>query len=343
MMVGMSSFFSHFRRTLIIAEAGVNHNGDFNMAMQLIDAAAEAGADAVKFQLFDPDEICGDDSPLASYQGKTESSQKEMLRRLTLPRDAYENLKRHAETKGLLFIVTPFDVASAQYLATLGVRVLKIPSGEITNIPFLKAVAALGLPVILSTGTSSMDEVEEAVRIFTDAGTDLAILHCTSSYPTPFDQVNLRAMQTLAEKFSTPVGLSDHTEGVAVPIAAVALGATIIEKHFTLDRTLPGPDHKASVEPEELRQMVNGIRAVEQAMGSAEKKRQPAEQDTAAVARRSVVAARDLKVGDVLTKDMLAIKRPGTGIPPKEIDRTVGRVMAKDVKAGTPLVPDDLQ
>lgn len=326
----------------VIAEAGVNHNGDVRMALRLIDAAADAGANAVKFQLFDPEEIASATSPLAAYQKASgERSQQDMLRSLILPRDAYQRLAEHARTRGIDFIVTPFDIASAKFIATLGVPAIKIPSGEVTNLPFLESVSKLGLPVILSTGTCSLEEVTEAVSMFSDV--PLALLHCTSAYPTPYDQVNLRVMATLRERFRVPVGLSDHTEGIAIPIAAAALGAQIIEKHFTLDRSLPGPDHKASIEPQELSAMVTSIRNVEEALGVPEKRRQPSEEDTARVARRSVVAAVNIAAGEKLTKEKLAIKRPGTGIPPKELPNVVGRKVKVDVTAGMPLTHEMLQ
>jgi N,N'-diacetyllegionaminate synthase len=325
----------------IIAEAGVNHNGDVDMAKQLIAAAASAGANAVKFQLFDPEEISVRDAPVAHYQEGAGQNQRDMLQGLMLPKEAYGTLKMYAELHGLVFIVTPFDIASAVFLVDLGVAALKIPSGEATHHQFLKRIATLGVPVILSTGTCSLDEVADAVAIFQKI--DLALLHCTSAYPTPLDQVHLRAMQTLRERFSVPVGLSDHTEGIAVPLAAVALGACILEKHFTISRTLVGPDHKASLEPQELKAMIDGIRAVEAALGSGMKLMQPSEENTAAVARRSIVAATDLQEGDVLCEEHLTFKRPGTGIPPKDIQTVLGMTLTKPIKEGTPLRYDHFQ
>ncbi|MDD5041847.1 MAG: N-acetylneuraminate synthase [Candidatus Peribacteraceae bacterium] len=328
----------------IIAEAGVNHNGKEELALRLIDAAQEAGADAVKFQLFDPDEL-GGTAPLADYQEQNQGAwrdQREMLASLTLPREAYRRLAAHARARRIGMIVTPFDIASAEFLISLGLKTLKIPSGEITNHPFLKEVAALGADVILSTGMCSLEEVQEAVGIFRSAGVPLTLLHCTSAYPAPYDHVHLRAMAFLRETFGLPVGLSDHTEGIEVAIAAAALGACVIEKHITLDRALSGPDHRASIEPEELARMIRSIRNVEAALGSAEKVRQVSEQNVAAVARRSVVAAYDLKKGQALTKEMIAIRRPGTGIPPKSLAEVIGKIAAQDIPSGTPLTWDML-
>lgn len=332
-------------RTFVIAEAGVNHNGDLQRAKQLIDLAADAGADAVKFQLFDPDEIVGEDTPMAAYQQKNignTKSQKEMLSDVVLSHEDFVQLASLAQKRSIAFIVTPFDIASARFLLTLNVPAIKIPSCELNNLPFLQKIAELRHPVILSTGTGSLDEVREAVAIFQNTGTDLAILHCTSAYPTPINQVNLRVMDTLRKEFNIPVGLSDHTEGITVPIAAVARGAAIIEKHFTLDRSLPGPDHKASLEPDELTKMVREIRNVEEALGTTEKIRQPAEENTAEVARRSIVVIKDLPTGTILTEEVVTIRRPGTGMPPKELSNVLGKTLACDIAANTMLSPEML-
>lgn len=329
--------------TYIIAEAGVNHNGSLETAKKLIDAAKHAGADAVKFQLFDPEEIAGHNAPLASYQEDEEAtSQLEMLTKLALPKEAFIELSDYAKKQSIDCIVTPFDAESATFLATLNVPSIKIPSGEVTNLPLIAHIANLQIPVILSTGTCSMEEIQDAVSLMQDAKCPLSILHCTSSYPTPPAQVHLRAMETLRSTFGVPVGLSDHTEGIAVPIAAVALGAHIIEKHFTLDKTWQGPDHKASLEPNELQAMVEGIRTVEAALGTAEKTRQPAEENTAAVARRSVVATTSLQPGDVLSRENTALKRPGTGIAPKEYDNVLGKTVQEAIETGTPITYDML-
>jgi len=327
----------------IIAEAGVNHNGDIQMAKQLIDVAASSGVDAVKFQVFDPEEICGQETPLAEYQKRSgETSQIDMLKSLALKHEDFAELAAYTKKQGIDFIATPFDSASAKFLVSLDVPFIKVPSGEATNLPFLKDIAALGLPVILSTGTTTLQEVEEAVAIFTEAKVDLSILHCTSAYPTPVDQVNLKAMDTLHRTFDVPVGLSDHTEGIEIAIAAAALGAVIIEKHFTLNKASPGPDHKASLEPDELENLVRSVRNVGQALGTGVKERQPLEEEVAKVVRRSVVALSDLKKGDVLVTESITLKRPGTGIPPKELNAVLGKTLKQDVSSGTLLSWDML-
>lgn len=330
----------------VIAEAGVNHNGDPKLARQLIDAAADAGADAVKFQTFTPEELVSEVAPQAEYQvantGK-EESQISMLRRLVLPHEEHVALKRYAEEKGLVFLSTPFSVLDAEFLGTLDLAAFKVPSGEVTNTPFLEAVAKQGKPVILSTGMATLEEVRDALEVLRASGAkDIAILHCTSMYPTPAEYINLRAMETLAKEFNLPTGLSDHSEGGAVSVAAVGLGACIIEKHYTLSRDLPGPDHKASLEPQELKEMISGIRAVEKALGSPEKKPVGKEADTAAVARKSVVARRDIAASTVLSSDDVYIVRPGTGIAPKHLSEVVGKTAKASITAGTPIQWDML-
>ncbi len=337
----------------IIAEAGVNHDGSVDQAIKLVDIAADAGADAVKFQLFNPDELVSSDAPLAAYQERSgESNQKTMLERLTLPHDAYVRLKLHAEKRGIDFITTPFDMASAKFLAALGVKMMKIPSGELTNIPFLRRVAALNIPTILSTGMSNITEIHEAVEPFKDREVPYAILHCVSSYPAPTDQINLRAMETLRTEFGVPIGYSDHSEGIEVSIMAAALGAQIIEKHFTTDRTLPGPDHAASLEPDELKDMILQIRdpqvlknmsVPESILGSGEKACQPCETGVRDVARRSVVINTKVERGGEILPQMLVIQRPGTGIAPGEIGKIAGKHARADIPAGTPLQWDMLQ
>ncbi|MFA7682408.1 MAG: N-acetylneuraminate synthase [Candidatus Peribacteraceae bacterium] len=330
-------------RTYIIAEIGPNHDGKAEKARRLIDKAKDAGVDAVKFQLFVLDEIVSAQTPLAEYQKRSgEESQYNMLKRLLLSHDAIRELKTYAEQKGLDFLATPFDITSAEFLASLGVKMMKIPSGEITNIPFLGKVAALGIFSIISTGMSTLEEIEEAVSCFKKAKTPYALLHCVSAYPAPVGQVNLLAMKTMEETFHVPIGYSDHTEGVAVPIAAVALGAQIIEKHFTMNKDDPGPDHAASLEPDELRSMVQGIRAVELARGTGEKKCQPCEKDTRDTARRSILLTKDVKKGEKLTQDMLVMKRPGTGLPPKAFAETVGKTINQDMSAGSVLTREML-
>ncbi|MDD5103152.1 MAG: N-acetylneuraminate synthase family protein [Candidatus Peribacteraceae bacterium] len=334
----------------VIAEAGVNHNGKEDLAMRLVEAASDAGADAVKFQLFDPDELAGKAS-LATYQEGKDAwrDQKEMLTSLMLPKEAYRRLAAHTKERKIELIVTPFDVVSARFLLSLGLKTLKIPSGEVTNLPFLKDVADLGVDIILSTGMCSLEEVKEAVEIFRATKVPLTLLHCVSAYPAPTDQINLRAMETLRQEFHVPVGYSDHTEGVAVALTAAALGAQVLEKHFTLDRSLPGPDHAASLEPGELTQMIRIIKDAEalkdvpilqEALGNGEKKCQPCEENVRSVARRSIVACRDLKKGQSLTAEMIAIRRPGTGIAPKFVQDVIGKKAKKDILSGTPLTWD---
>jgi N-acetylneuraminate synthase len=325
-------------RCLIIAEAGVNHNGDINIAKRLIKEAASAGVDAIKFQVFNPDEIVTKSAGLAGYQkSKTDSSlsQRQMLNRLTLSLDEFRIIRDETEKHGLTFLATPFDIDSAIFLSELSVPILKIASGEITNLPFLQEVAALGLPVILSTGASNLDEVSVAVNILKDAGLEFSLLHCVSAYPAPAHQVNLRAMETLRNTFGVPVGYSDHTLGIGVGIAAAALGASIIEKHFTLDRTMIGPDHIASLEPVELCEFVKGIRVAELALGSYEKCRQPCEEDVVAAARRSLVVAYDLKRGHIIKCEDIVIQRPGTGISPACVSDILGKKLCSDTHEGT--------
>jgi len=330
----------------VIAEAGVNHNGDLDMAKRLIDIAAEAGVDAVKFQTFRAERLVTAGAPTARYQREAtggESSQLELLRRLELPDEAHAELQAACGLRHILFLSTPFDELSADDLQSLGLPAFKISSGDLTNVPFLAHVARMGRPVILSTGMATMDEVSAAVQAVEQTGNrQIVLLHCVSNYPTDPRDVNLRAMETMRRTFSYPVGFSDHTQGIEVALAAVALGAAMIEKHITIDRTLPGPDHRASLEPGELTQMVKGIRLIEQALGHGAKRPAPAEAEIAAVARKSVVAARDITSGSLLTADMLAIRRPGTGLPPDMRERLIGRRVRKAIAAGTPITKDVL-
>lgn len=324
----------------IIAEAGVNHNGSLNIAKQLIDAAVKAGADAVKFQTFIPEQLVAKGAERASYQqanmpGRQES-QLEMIRRLTLSSVEFCELKACCDRAGIMFLSTPFDYYSVDLLDTLEVPFFKIASGELTNLPFLKYVAAKRRPLILSTGVATLGEIEEALETLQKAGArEITLLHCTSNYPTPFEEVNLKAMITLRQAFGLPVGYSDHTRGIEVAIAAAALGACVIEKHFTLDREMEGPDHKASLEPDELAAMVQAIRNVEKALGDGFKRPGPGEREIMRAARRSLVAAVDIAAGVVITPDKLAVKRPGTGIPPKMWDVVVGRRARTDIAADT--------
>ncbi len=315
----------------IIAEAGVNHNGSLDLALQLVDAAKASGADAVKFQTFRADLLATRSAHKAAYQECTTGhaeSQFEMLQRLELDAASHRRLIEHCQEIGLQFLSSPFDMQSADLLATLDVPLYKIPSGEITNLPLLEHVARKGRPVILSTGMSMLGEVEEAVKVLQNAGaSQLTLLHCVTEYPAPYAEVNLRAMQTLKSAFGLPVGYSDHTPGIEIAIAAVALGAEVIEKHFTLDRSLPGPDHAASLEPVELQQMVAAIRHVEAAFGNGIKAPAPCELPNISVARKSVVAARSLAAGHQLATGDLDIKRPGNGLAPKLLPALIGRTL----------------
>ena len=331
------------RKVLIIAEAGVNHNGSIELAKRLVDAAADAGADIVKFQTFKADTIVSKTAQKADYQKRTTGAaetQYEMLKRLELSAADHEVLIDRCREKGIGFLSTPFDLDSIRYLHSLGLPFAKIPSGEITNLPYLRAVNAQGGKVILSTGMSTLDEVAAALKALKDC--EVSLLHCTTEYPCPPNEVNLRAMLTLKERFGLPVGYSDHTQGIEIPVAAVAMGATIIEKHFTLDRNMEGPDHKASLEPDELKAMVAAIRKVEVALGNGDKAPMPSERKNMPIARKSIVAARDIRRGEALTADNLAVKRPGTGISPMEIDRVIGRHAATDIAADGVLTEEAL-
>ena len=314
----------------IIAEAGVNHNGSIELAKQLIDVAAEADADAVKFQTFIAEEVVSTDAPKAEYQKQTtdaSESQLDMIKKLEISKEDHQELMDYAKHKNIMFLSTPFDERSVDLLVELGVPLIKISSGEITNHPFLKYIAKKGLPIILSTGMSTLEEVAEAVLAIKTAGCkDLTILHCTSNYPARVEDCNLLAMKTMADAFDVPVGYSDHTPGIYVSLAAAAMGACVLEKHFTLDRTLLGPDHRASLEPAELDEMVQGIRVIEKALGSPEKTPVEPELEVRDVARRSIVAKIDIPKGTTLTEEIIAYKRPGTGIPPKDVDKIIGKV-----------------
>jgi len=331
----------------IIAEAGVNHNGNLDTAKRLVEVAAEAGADAVKFQTFKAEKVVSLSAPKAAYQKNTTDpaeSQLNMVRRLELSYEAFREVKDYCDQKGILFMSTPFDKDSVDFLESLGVPVFKIPSGEITNHPFLEHVAHKGKPLIMSTGMSYLSEVDEAVRLIQGVGNDqLVLLHCVSNYPANLADVNLRAMQTLQVAFQVPIGYSDHTLGIEAALAAVALGACVIEKHFTLDKQLPGPDHKASLEPKELKVMISGIRKVEQAMGDGRKIPASSEENTRRVARRSLALQEDVTEGEVIQAEMLTALRPADGIPPNLFSLVVGRKTARLLKAGTILQWRDLK
>lgn len=324
---------------LVIAEAGVNHNGSLEMALQLVEAAARAGAEAVKFQTFRARELATADAPKAQYQlARTDSgeSQLAMLTRLELSPDSHLALLARCRELGLMFLSTPFDAQSVDLLDDLGLPAFKVPSGEITNLPLLEHIAAKGRPVILSTGMSSLEEVGRAVAVLRQGGAGgVALLHCVSNYPARAEDVNLRAMATMAQALSLPVGYSDHTLGIEVALAAVALGACIIEKHFTLDRRLPGPDQAASAPPEELAALVRGTRIVEAALGHGRKEPAASEADTRRVARRSLVAARDIPAGAALIPDMVALRRPGSGLAPERLGEVLGRRARAAIPAGS--------
>jgi N,N'-diacetyllegionaminate synthase len=322
--------------TLLIAEAGVNHNGDPAMARQLIEVAARAGADLVKFQTFEADRLATPLAVKAAYQARntgTLESQHSMLRRLQISRQMHEDLISHCGACGIGFFSTGFDTESVDLLAQLGLDRFKIPSGEITNLPFLRHVGRYGKPVILSTGMANLGEIEAALDALEQSGTDrdhITVLHCTTEYPAPMIEVNLRAMLTIRDAFGVAVGYSDHTLGIEVAIAAVALGATVIEKHFTLDRSLPGPDHQASLEPAELAAMVTAIRHIEQALGDGIKRPSAGEAQNKPIARKSIVAACSIRAGEPFSAANLAIKRPGTGLSPMRWDEVVGRRAPRD-------------
>lgn len=323
----------------VIAEAGVNHNGDLSLAFQLIDAAIAAGADAVKFQTFIASEVITADAAKAEYQKETtgeQESQLEMVKRLELSFGDFRKLKIYCDDQGITFLSTPFDFKSVDFLEGLGVVAFKISSGDLTNHPFLRHVASKGRPVILSTGMSDLDEVREALAVINGAGNDeVILLQCVTNYPAAAEDVNLKAMLSMQSSFDVNVGYSDHTLGIEVPLAAVALDACVIEKHFTLDKNFVGPDQRASLEPHEFKAMVDGIRKVEAALGNGQKVPAASESGNAAVARRSIVAARDISAGTTITPSEIAFKRPGTGLSPRMADQLLGKTARIDVKAGS--------
>lgn len=329
----------------IIAEAGVNHDGSTEKALRLVDAAARSGADAVKFQTFRADALAVPDAPKAEYQkkrGGEETTQRDMLARLELDRASFDRIAARCAERGILFLSTPFDEQSVDMLVAMGVSMIKLPSGELTNHPLLSHAAKTGKPLILSTGMSTLEEIEDALAAIRRAGgPPVALLHCVSQYPAPLEAVNLRAMAAMRDRFSVPIGYSDHTEGIAVPVAAAALGAAIIEKHFTLDKRDPGPDHAMSLEPDELAAMVAGVRAAAAALGDGVKRPHACELELRGVARRSLVYARDLEKGSALRPEDLAAKRPGTGISPARRDEFVGKTLRRDRKTNAFVDPED--
>lgn len=338
----------------VIAEAGVNHNGDFEMAKKLVNAAKEAGVDAVKFQTFKAENIVTPQAEQAKYQKENigkEESQYQMLKRLELSYEDFRKLKDYCDQKGIVFLSTPHSSKEDVDFVAEICPAIKIGSGDLTNLPVLEYAAKKHLPIILPTGMANLEEVREAVETIIPFNKELVLLHCTTNYPTKLNEVNLLAMKTMEKEFNLPVGYSDHTEGIKVSLAAVALGACVIEKHFTLDRSLPGPDHKASLEPNELKDMIDGIRNIEkrlagrenpqiilnelninEAMGDGVKRPNPSEIEVAKVARKSVVAGRDIKKGEKIAEEMLVIKRPGTGILPKHLKEVVGKTVKEDIK-----------
>ncbi|MDO8619774.1 MAG: N-acetylneuraminate synthase [bacterium] len=347
----------------IIAEAGVNHNGDKALAKKLIDAAVTAGADAVKFQTFDPETLVTKEAKKADYQDRNEhikgggESQYEMLKRLQLPREVHVELKAYAEQKGIIFLSTPFSLSDAKFLKELGVVAFKVGSSDTNNLPFLKTIATWGLPIILSTGMSDMEQVRDAVRVIQNPSSDknrsapftkgrigrapLIVLHCTTSYPAPLAEVNLRAMRTLSKELEVLVGFSDHTEGTLAPVLSVALGACVIEKHLTLDKEMAGPDQRASLNPQEFAEMVRAVRDAERALGTGEKGLFDSEREIAKVARKSLVTARAVKKGEIFTAENLTTKRPGTGLSPALYDRVIGTKALRNIPADTLITKND--
>jgi N-acetylneuraminate synthase len=319
----------------IIAEAGVNHNGDIKLARKLVDQAVEAGVDAVKFQTFITEEIVTRHAAKADYQkentGSRQESQFDMLKKMELSFDEFREVKTYCEKKGIIFLSTPFDHKSVDFLEELEIPAFKIASGEIINFPLLSHIASRGKPIILSTGMSTLEEVEETLGVIHKTrNSKVVLLHCTSDYPARVEDVNLRAMISMHQAFHLPVGLSDHTMGIEISLAAVAIGASVIEKHFTLDKNLPGPDHRASLESQELKDLVRGIRNIEKALGDGEKSPSRSEMNTKCIARKSIVAARHINKGEVLNEHNLTVKRPGNGISPMRWNEVVGKKVVRD-------------
>mgnify|MGYP002550507508 FL=1 len=323
-------------RTIIIAEAGVNHNGRYDLALKMVDEAKRAGADYVKFQTAKPELVISTFAPKAEYQKETTGegeSQLDMCRAIHLPLTDYKPLKDYCDKVGIGFMSTPFDLVSIDVLEPLEMDYYKIPSGEITNLPYLRKIASKGRKVIISTGMSEMEEIEAALKVLETGGlkrSDILVLHCNTEYPTPMSDVNLRAMLDIRNRLGVEVGYSDHTRGIEVPIAAVALGAKVIEKHFTLDKTMTGPDHKASLEPDELKSMVDAIRNIESALGDGHKRVTESERPNIVVARKSIVASRPIAKGEMLTEENITVKRPGNGISPMLWDSVLGSTAPRD-------------
>ncbi|WP_139453557.1 N-acetylneuraminate synthase [Campylobacter armoricus] len=324
------------QKTIIIAEAGVNHNGDINIAKKLIEVASEAGADYVKFQSFIAGDCVSKNAKKAEYQLQTtdeNQNQLDMIKKLELSKQDHEILIKHCKKCNINFLSTAFDLESIDLLVELGVEIFKIPSGEITNLPYLKKIASLNKNIILSTGMATLGEIEKTLEILIQNGTQrdkIIILHCNTEYPTPFEDVNLKAMLTLKNAFHLPIGYSDHTLGITIPIAAVAMGACVIEKHFTLDKTMQGPDHQASLEPDELKAMIRSIRELEQALGDGIKKPSQSESKNKIIARKSLVAKKVIKKGEYFSEENLTTKRPGNGICAMKYDKYLGKIASRD-------------
>ena len=320
-------------KVFIIAEAGVNHNGSLKLAKKMVEKAVEAKVDAIKFQTFIAKNLVSRNTEKANYQKlntNNKESQLEMIKKLELSFEQFIELKRYCDEMRIKFLSTPFDLESIEFLKKLGMKVWKVPSGEITNLPYLRKIAEVADEIILSTGMSDLDEISKAVEILKKENKKISILHCNTEYPTPMEDVNLRAMELLKEKFNVEVGYSDHTLGIEVPIAAVALGAKIIEKHFTLDKNMEGPDHKASLEPEELKKMVTGIRNIEKALGKKQKEVTESEKKNKDIARKSIVAKKNIKKGEIFTEESLTVKRPGNGISPMQWDEVIGKISIRN-------------
>jgi len=325
-------------RVFVIAEAGVNHNGSIKIAKKMIDVAIDARADAIKFQTFKAEKLVSKFAPKTEYQKKTTNineSQYMMIKRLELDIDTHSKLMNYCKNKGIIFLSSPFDLESIETLDKLGLETFKIPSGEITNLPYLRKLGSLNKKIIISTGMANLEEIRKALQVLIDSGTakkNITILHCNTEYPTPFEDANLLAMCTVRDVFKVNVGYSDHTIGIEASLAAVALGATIIEKHFTLNRKMKGPDHKASLEPKELKAMVVAIRNIEKALGDGIKRASVSESKNISIIRKSIVAARHIKTGEVFSEENMAIKRPGDGISPMDWDKVIGKIAKKNFK-----------
>ncbi|TRX70543.1 N-acetylneuraminate synthase [Carboxylicivirga sp. M1479] len=335
-------------QTLIIAEAGVNHNGDIELAKQLVEVAADCGADYVKFQTFKAENLVSKTAEQAEYQKQNTGmveSQYDMLKKLELSATDHQILMEHCKKHGIKFLSTGFDQESLLFLESIGMELWKIPSGELTNLPYLEYMASQAQPLILSTGMASKQEIADAIEVLCSKGKskeEITVLHCTTEYPTPMGEVNLKAMHDLEKSFACRVGYSDHTKGIEVPIAAVALGATVIEKHFTLDNSLPGPDHKASLEPMEFKDMVKGVRNIERALGTGIKAPTLSELKNKSIARKSIHLQGNLREGHILTADDLEMKRPGDGISPMKMNEVLGKTACRELKAGSMLKWEDL-